>query len=46
MVWGRQKTDTPAPPPDVDQPVAREKLPEKLQKLVDQEDFYDDLYSS
>ena len=47
MVWGiRQKTDTPAPPRDVDQPVTREKLPGKLQRLVDQEeDFYDDLYS-
>lgn len=47
MVWGiRQKTDTPAPRPDVDRPVTREKLPTKLQRLVDQdEDFYDDLYS-
>ncbi|KAJ5201760.1 uncharacterized protein N7498_006423 [Penicillium cinerascens] len=47
MVWGiRQKPDTPAPPPDVDRSVTGEKLPTKLQRLVDQdEDIYDDLYS-
>ncbi|KAJ6104372.1 hypothetical protein N7523_010692 [Penicillium sp. IBT 18751x] len=45
MVWGIRQKDTPTPPP-VDQPVTREKLPAKLQHLVDQEeDFYDDLYS-
>jgi fission process protein 1 len=30
----------------VDQPVTREKLPSKLQQLVDkEEDFYDDMYA-
>jgi hypothetical protein len=49
MVWGiRQKADTPTPPPDVDRPVTRDKLPTKLQHLVNKDedgDFYDDLYS-
>ncbi|KAJ5675710.1 hypothetical protein N7462_008607 [Penicillium macrosclerotiorum] len=48
MVWGSRKQDEPQnPPPGVDQPVAREKLPAKLQQLVDHDDdFYDDVYSS
>ncbi|KAJ5128620.1 hypothetical protein N7448_002336 [Penicillium atrosanguineum] len=45
MVWGIRQKDTPAPTLN-DQPVTREKLPAKLQQLVDEEeDFYDDLYS-
>ncbi|KAJ5096162.1 hypothetical protein NUU61_005518 [Penicillium alfredii] len=41
MVWGNQPS-----PPDVDQHIPREKLPAKMQQLVDRdEDFYDDLYS-
>lgn len=47
MVWGsRQKNDSQAPPPNVDQPVTREKLPAKLQQLVDcDDDFYHDIYA-
>jgi fission process protein 1 len=47
MVWGlRQKETPPASPAEVDQPVTREKLPSKLQQLVDkEEDFYDDMYA-
>ncbi|KAJ5389465.1 uncharacterized protein N7496_000533 [Penicillium cataractarum] len=50
MVWGsRQPKDSNGSPPpdaDADKPVAREKLPTKLQQLVDREDdFYDDIYS-
>lgn len=46
MVWDTRQKDTPAPPAEVDRPVTREKLPSKLQKLVDEEeDFYDDIYA-
>lgn len=47
MVWGRQQDEPQSPPQELlDKPVVREKLPTKLQQLVDHEDeFYDDLYS-
>ncbi|EKV15921.1 Carbonic anhydrase [Penicillium digitatum] len=48
MVWGGRQQDEPQSPPQelLDKPVVREKLPAKLQELVDREDeFYDDLYS-
>ncbi|KAJ5309114.1 hypothetical protein N7508_004493 [Penicillium antarcticum] len=46
MAWGSQP-EPQSPPQDLlDKPVIREKLPTKLQQLVDRdEDFYDDLYS-
>lgn len=48
MFWGgRQPKDSnDSPQPNADQPVTREKLPAKLQQIVDQDDFYEDLYSS
>ncbi|KAJ5486291.1 hypothetical protein N7530_000591 [Penicillium desertorum] len=48
MVWGGRQQDEPQSPPQelLDKPVVREKLPAKLQQLVDRDDeFYDDLYS-
>ncbi|KAJ5207118.1 Mitochondrial 18kDa protein [Penicillium cf. griseofulvum] len=48
MVRGGRQQDEPQSPPQelLDKPVVREKLPAKLQQLVDREDeFYDDLYS-
>lgn len=50
MFWGsRQPKEPNGPPPpdhDADKPV-REKLPAKLQQLVDRaDDFYDDIYPS
>lgn len=48
MVWGSSSPKEPnaSPPPELDAPVTRGKLPAKLQQLVDRDDdFYDDLYS-
>lgn len=48
MVWGGRQPDGSQSPPQelLDKPIVREKLPPKLQQLVDREDdFYDDLYS-
>lgn len=48
MVWGGHQQNEPQSPPQelLDKPVVRERLPARLQELVDREDeFYDDLYS-
>lgn len=56
MIWGSRKSDDDnrvehntrdEPPPDFSkQPLPREKLPRKLQRLVDREDdYFDELYS-
>lgn len=48
MTWGGRQQDEPQSPPQnwLEKPVVREKLPDKLQKLVDRdEEFYHDLYS-
>ncbi|OQE39301.1 hypothetical protein PENCOP_c007G05081 [Penicillium coprophilum] len=45
MVWGRQQEPQSPPQELLDKPVVREKLPAELQRLVDREEEYEDLYS-
>jgi fission process protein 1 len=46
MAWGSQQEPQSPSQELLDKPVVREKLPAKLQQLVDRdEDFYGDLYS-
>ncbi|KAF7593523.1 hypothetical protein BBP40_011251 [Aspergillus hancockii] len=44
MFW-RSHRDHDGTPEHTEKPIPREKLPEKLQKLVDDDGFYDDIYT-